>query len=96
MWVAEITHDPVVMRDLAMIKVRAPGESRTELLRLCEAFCARPIDISAQALLVELVSTPDRIQSFVDVLRPFGILEMVQTGAVAMRRDPPALRAAAG
>ncbi|MCA9528511.1 MAG: acetolactate synthase small subunit [Myxococcales bacterium] len=86
LWVDDITHAPTVERALALIKVRVGRDARAEVLRVCEVFGARPVDLSLETMTVEMTGPEDHIQSLVDVLRPFEILEMVQTGAVAMTR----------
>lgn len=86
LWVDDVTHVPSVVRDMALIKVRADAQSRQDILQLCEVFRARVVDVAPEALVVEITGTEDKIQGLVDVLSPFGIVEMVRTGAVAMRR----------
>ena len=84
--VDDITHKPNVARDLALIKVQFGPEQRTEVLQLCEVFRARVVDVSRDSLIAEITGTQDKIDGLVNVLRPFGITEMVQTGVVAMTR----------
>ena len=75
-----------VLRDLALIKVRAGAAERAQVLQLLDVFRGRAIDVSADNLIIEIVGTPDKIDGLVKVLEPFGVLEMVRTGAVAMTR----------
>jgi acetolactate synthase I/III small subunit len=84
--VDDLTTQPNVTRDLALIKVRATPESRPSVLQLAEVFRARPVDVSADTLTLEITGAVDKIDGLVEVLRPFGIVEMVRTGLVAMRR----------
>ena len=84
--VEDVTYRPTVMRDLALIKVAANTESRPKIIQICEVFRARVVDMSPQALIVEVASTDDKLQGLVDVLTPFGIIEMVRTGSIAMTR----------
>lgn len=84
--VDDISQQASVMRDLAIIKVSATAEQRPQVLQLCEVFRARVIDIAPEALICEITGTQDKIDGLVGVLRPFGIIEMVQTGMVAMLR----------
>lgn len=81
-----VTEQPSVFRDLAMIKVGADHETRAQVMQLVEVFRARVIDVSPASLVVEITGTEDKIDGFVDVLRPYGILEMARTGRLAMRR----------
>jgi acetolactate synthase-1/3 small subunit len=69
------------------VKVRADAASRSEVMRLCDVFRARVVDVGPEALVAEITGTDDKIDGLVDVLRPFGIVEMVRTGAVAMLRS---------
>jgi acetolactate synthase I/III small subunit len=85
---ADITDLPRVVRDLALIKVKATPRDRAEVLQLVEIFRARAVDVSPTTLTVEITGDQEKIQAMVDSLRPFGILEMVQTGTVAMSRGP--------
>jgi acetolactate synthase I/III small subunit len=73
--VENITRAPAVFRDLAMIKVAASAESRTHVMQLVDVFRARVVDVA-----------PDSLISLLEVLRPYGVLEMVRTGRVAMAR----------
>lgn len=85
--VDNVTDSLAVMRDLALIKVNANGgSSRAEIMQIVETFRARVVDVSRQTLMVEVTGTDDKINGLVDVLRPYGIVEMVRTGRVAMAR----------
>jgi acetolactate synthase I/III small subunit len=84
--VEDITETPAVVRDMALIKVNAATERRAELLQLLEVFHARVVDICPATLIAEITGSPDKIDAFVEVLKPFGISEMVQTGRIAMTR----------
>jgi len=85
--VEDISDQPAVMRDLALIKVRTPDpRTRSELMQLVDTFRARVVDVGLESLIVEATGTEEKIDGLVEVLRPFGILEMVRTGRVAMVR----------
>jgi len=85
--VHNVTDTPAVMRDLALIKVNADGSSsRAEIMQIVETFRARVVDVGLKTLMVEVTGTDDKISGLVDVLRPYGIVEMVRTGRVAMAR----------
>ena len=84
--VKDVSNLPSVVRDLALIKVRANHKNRAEVLQVAEVFRARVVDVSPEALIFEITGSEDKIESLVDVLRPFGILEMARTGVVAMAR----------
>ncbi len=84
--VEDITEKEAVIRDLALIKVRVGPERRTEVLQLVEVFRARAVDVAPDTLTVEITGKQGKINGLVAALKPFGILEMVQSGTVAMTR----------
>lgn len=84
--VQDVTGQPAVLRDLALIKVRARPEQRGEVASLAEIFRAHIVDVAADSVIVEITGTEDKIESLVELLRPLGILEMVRSGQVAMMR----------
>jgi acetolactate synthase-1/3 small subunit len=85
--IVDVTEDPSVMRDLALIKVQANGGgTRAEVMQIVETFRARVVDVALKTLVVEVTGTDEKIDGLVDVLRPYGIVEMVRTGRVAMAR----------
>ncbi len=86
LYVADVTEAAAVVREMALIKVSAPSGRRAEILQLCEVFRARVVDLAQDCLAVEITGAQDKIDGLVDVLRPFGLLEMVRTGAIAMLR----------
>ncbi|MGH9460749.1 MAG: acetolactate synthase small subunit [Vicinamibacteria bacterium] len=79
-----------VLRDLALIKVRANTEQRAQVLQIVNVFRARVVDVVTDAMVVEITGSEDKIEGLVDVLRPFGIIEMARTGTIAMRRGAEA------
>ncbi len=92
--VADLAGMPAVSRDLALMKVSVSSVNRTEVMQLVEVFRSRIVDVANDLLVVEITGDEDKINSFVEVLRPFGIMEMVRTGVVAMARGVgPALPA---
>ena len=85
--VHDLTVDgPSVQRELALFKVSGKGEQRIEALRLAEIFRARIVDVAADAVIVEITGTEDKIEGMIELLRPLGIVEMVRTGQVSMTR----------
>ena len=87
----DVSDEPSVVRDLALIKVCANGGgSRTEVMQIVETFRARVVDVGLTTLMVEVTGNEDKIEGLVDVLRPYGIVEMVRTGRVAMARGSEA------
>jgi acetolactate synthase-1/3 small subunit len=99
--VENITNAPSIARDLALIKVGASGDARTQVMQIVDVYRARIIDVSPESLVIETTGTEDKIDSLLEVLRPYGVVEMVRTGRVAMargtvpsRRRPVAVRGA--
>ncbi len=84
--VEDVTERPAVTRDLALVKVRANGQTRAEVLQIVETFRARVVDVALDTLMIEVTGTEEKVNGLVEVLRPFGIVEMVRTGRVAMLR----------
>lgn len=84
--VQDVTNQPSVTRDLALIKVKASPEQRGEIANLASIFRARIVDVANDSVIVEITGTEDKIESLLELLRPQGILEMVRTGQVAMLR----------
>ncbi|MCS6957186.1 MAG: acetolactate synthase small subunit [Aquificaceae bacterium] len=86
--VKDLTDVPHVERELALIKVHtATPRARDEVLRLVEIFRAKVVDVSPETYTVEITGTEDKINAFVELVRPFGIKEMARTGKVAMKRE---------
>ena len=73
-------------RELALFKVNAPPERRSELTALRDVFAVRVADVGTDALVFEICATPEEIDSFEELLRPHGIKEVVRTGRVALGR----------
>lgn len=84
--VDDVTATPAVYRDLAMVKVSATPDTRPHIMRLVDVYRARIVDVAPDSLMVEVTGTEDKIDSLIDVLRPYGVLEAVRTGRVAMAR----------
>ena len=77
-----------VERELAMIKVVGKGTDRDEALRLAEAFRAKVIDASMESFVFELTGGVGKIDQFIDLMRPIGLVEVSRTGVAAMSRGP--------
>jgi acetolactate synthase-1/3 small subunit len=89
--VDDVTRKPCVIRDLALVKVAVTAGNRAEVLQLSEIFRARVVDVQDRALVLEVTGAEDKIEQLLNVLRPFGIIEMVRTGVVAMARGAEAV-----
>ena len=75
-----------ISRDLAMIKVAAIADGRTQVMQLADVYRARIVDVSAEALVIEATGTEEKIDSLIEMLRPYRIVEMVRTGRAVMAR----------
>lgn len=84
--VDDITGQPALLRDLAIIKVESNRETRSQVLELATVFKARVLDIASESITVELTGGEEKVDRFLELLNPFGLLEVVRTGIVAMRR----------
>src|SRR6187431_2570787 len=79
---------PSIQRELAMVKVRGTGEPRVEALRLADAFRARVIDAGTESFVFEITGASDKIESFINLMLPLGLVEVSRTGIVAISRGP--------
>ncbi len=84
--VQDVTHLPTVMRDLALIKVRANTAALGEISQLAAIFRGKIVDVSSDSVIIEITGDEDKINGLLELLRPRGIVEMVRTGQVAMAR----------
>jgi acetolactate synthase-1/3 small subunit len=75
-----------IERELAMVKVRGKGDHRAEAMRLAEAFKARMIDATIESFIFELTGAPGKIDDFVELMRPIGLVEVSRTGVAAITR----------
>ena len=84
--VVDLSAGAMVARELALIKVNAEPAKRPEILGVIETFRASVVDISPQALIVQVVGNSDKIDAMVQLLEPYGIRELTRTGVSAMTR----------
>jgi acetolactate synthase-1/3 small subunit len=85
------TGGPAISRELAMVKVRGTGDQRMEALRLADAFRARVIDATSESFVFEITGASDKIESFINLMLPVGLVEVSRTGVVAIGRGPEGL-----
>lgn len=92
--VEDLTYRPSISREMALIKVRASGEQRAEIVQICKVFRARVVDVARQALIIEITGDENKLHGLFEVLEPFGIIEVARTGALALTRGaaPPTYR----
>jgi acetolactate synthase-1/3 small subunit len=84
--VTDITTEPHVRRELALIKVNATAQNRADLMQLADIFHGEIVDVSHNQVVIELSGPADKIDSFLGLLQPFGVREIARTGTVVMTR----------
>jgi acetolactate synthase-1/3 small subunit len=84
--VQDVTSDPTVEHEIALVKVRATDRNRGEVLTIVEMYKARVVDLAAESLIVEATGTEQEVDALIALLRGFGIKELVRSGAVVMAR----------
>src|SRR5215211_1572766 len=84
--VSDLSEDPTVVRELALVKVTSKPTTRGEIMQLVDIYRARIVDVALGSVLIEVTGDPEKIDSLVSLLKGFGIKEMVRTGVVAMVR----------
>lgn len=84
--VYDLTGEVHLERELALVKVQAEMQQRSEILQLAEIFRAKIVDVSDKSYTLEITGTDDKVNAFIDLLRPFGIRELIRTGTVAIAR----------
>jgi len=85
--VADLTQEgPHLAREMALIKILCAGEQRAEALRLADAFRARVVDATTASFVFEMTGNPDKLDAFLDLMRPLGLAEVSRTGVAAIAR----------
>ncbi len=84
--VSELNEDEVVARELALIRVHASASTRSEIIQLVDIFRANIVDVSSNSVVIEVTGEEDKINALYNLLRPFGIRELMRTGRIAMTR----------
>ena len=87
--VHDISSEDYVERDLMIIKVKATPQQRVEISLLVDMFRGRVVDISAETLMVEISGQEAKIEAFINLIRPYGIIELARTGRIALVRGQP-------
>ena len=87
--VSDISSEDYVERDLMLLKVRATAQQRMEIVLLVEMFRARVLDISLGDLMIEISGQEKKIEAFIELMRPYGIVELARTGRIALVRGNP-------
>jgi acetolactate synthase I/III small subunit len=92
--VQDLTSEPTVEHELALVKVRVTEASRAEVIKVAELYKARVVDVSDSSVIVEATGTEPEVDALVALLRGFGIKELVRTGTVVMTRGPQSIEEA--
>jgi acetolactate synthase-1/3 small subunit len=92
--VQDVTADPTVEHELALVKVRATDSNRAEILKIVELARGRVVDVSAESVIAEVTGTEGEVDQFVALVRPYGIKELVRTGTVVMARGAQSIEEA--
>jgi acetolactate synthase I/III small subunit len=87
--VHDISSEDYVERDLMLVKVKASPQQRVEISLLVEMFIGRVVDIGAETLMIEITGQERKIEAFIDLMRPYGIIELARTGRIALVRGQP-------
>ncbi|RMH61472.1 MAG: acetolactate synthase small subunit [Zetaproteobacteria bacterium] len=82
----DISHKAHMEREMVLVKVRAEDAQRAEVLRMADVFRAKVVDVSARSYTLELTGKANKLDAFMRMLEPLGIIEMTRTGPVGMRR----------
>jgi len=93
--IVELEPDSSVERELLMVKVRADASVRSQVLETVQLFRAKVVDVSPEALTIEVTGDGDKLDALLRMLEPYGIREMVQSGSIAIGRGPRSITAAA-
>ena len=84
--VEDISSQEFVERDLMLVKVQAGADNRAQILELCSIFRGKVVDVAPDQVIVEISGQEKKIEAFIDLMRPFGIVELARTGRIAMVR----------
>jgi acetolactate synthase I/III small subunit len=92
--VQDVTSDPTVDHELALVKIRATDGNRAEILTIVELSKGRVVDLAGESVIVEVTGTETEVDAFVALVRTYGIKELVRTGAVVMARGSASIEEA--
>ena len=84
--IRDLEPEDTVARELALFKVSADGEQRAQIMQFTDIFRGKTVDVSKRSVTVEVTGTDDKIAAFEELVRPFGLIEMVRTGEIAVAR----------
>ncbi|MBN1781195.1 acetolactate synthase small subunit [bacterium] len=85
--VVELTYEPFVERELALVKVQSSPSTRAEIMQVADIFRAKIIDVSHKTITIEVTGKEDKVNAIIEMLQQFGIREIARTGIVALKRE---------
>ena len=88
--VVELEQEHTIARAIVLIKVTANNANRTQVVEAAKLFRAHVVDVAPESVVIEATGTPSKLRALLDILEPFGIRELVQSGHVALERGPQA------
>ena len=84
--IRDLEPDETVARELAVFKLAVDGGARAEVMQICEIFRGKVVDVSRRSIILEVTGTTEKIEAFERMVRPFGLVEMMRTGEIAIAR----------
>ena len=84
--IRDLEPDESVARELALFKITADGDGRAQIMQFADIFRGKVVDVSKRSVTIEVTGTDDKIEAFEQMVRPFGLIEMVRTGEIAVSR----------
>ena len=82
------TGQPVVETEIALVKIKADLKDRTEILQIAEHYNAKVVDYGSESLILRVYGDTEKLDSFISLIRPFGVVELVRSGKILMARGP--------
>ncbi len=84
--VVDFKEGQAVVRELVLIKVKAEGATRSEIMQICDIFRAKIVNVSQETVIIEVTGDETKVSAFLNLIEPFGILELARTGQLALKR----------
>ena len=84
--IRDLEPQETVARELALFKITTDGANRGEVMQICEIFRGKVVDVTKRSVILEITGTTDKIEAFERMIRPFGLIEMMRTGEIAIAR----------
>lgn len=84
--VVDFKEGMAVVRELVLLKVKADTRTRSEIMQICDIFRAKIVNVSAESVIIEVTGDEGKVSAFINLIEPFGILELARTGQLALKR----------